>query len=228
MISFKNVSKKFGTIVALSNVSFNVEPGEFVFITGSSGSGKTTVLRLILRDILPDSGEIKIWGKNIASLKGRDISLHRRNIGMVFQDFKLLADRTIGENVGLALSVAGMPQSKRQSRIKEALTQVGLKDRSSSFPVQLAGGELQRAVVARAIIGAPKLILADEPTGNLDQDTAWGIVELLEKIRGGGTTVIMATHNREIVDKMHSHVIELREGRAVRDKTSAKYKDSED
>lgn len=225
MVIFKKVTKKFGSISALQDVSFSVNPGEFVFITGASGAGKTTILRLLLRELIPDSGEIIVAGKNIINLHSGDLPLYRRHLGMVFQDFKLLTDRTIEENVGLVLAVAGMPLEKRKTKVLEVLECVGLKEKADIFPLQLAGGELQRAVIARAIVCSPKLLLCDEPTGNLDPNTAWGIIELLEKIRSSGTTVIMATHNQEIVDKMRRRVIELNAGNITRDKHDAKYRD---
>lgn len=225
MVDFKSVTKKFGSIVALSEVSFSIRAGEFAFITGPSGSGKTTVLRLILRDIRPTSGEITFAGHNLGALVSSQIPPFRRQIGCVFQDFKLLGDRTIGENVCLALAVSGDSRARQISRAKEVLSYVGLADRINSFPSQLAGGELQRASLARAIAPSPKLLLADEPTGNLDPTTALEIVNLMSKINKDGTTVLMATHNREIVDKMKRHVIELKNGEIVRDKESGKYRD---
>lgn len=225
MIDFKNVTKKFGSIVALSEVSFSISPGEFAFITGPSGSGKTTIIRLILRDIRSTSGEITFAGHNLGALVNSQIPPFRRQVGCVFQDFKLLGDRTVGENVCLALAVSGDSQARQVSRAKEVLSYVGLADRINSFPSQLAGGELQRASLARALAHSPKLLLADEPTGNLDPATALEIVSLMSKINKDGMTVLMATHNREIVDKMKKHVIELKAGKVVRDKQNAKYKD---
>lgn len=225
MVQFNKVIKRFGAVSALEDVSFEIEPGEFVFITGHSGAGKTTILRLILKDFAPDGGEIVVAGKNIVALKGSEIPLYRRLVGMVFQDFKLLTDRTIGENVGLALAVRGIPPREREGKVEEVLEQVGIKEKVNSFPQQLAGGEIQRAVIARALVGRPKILLADEPTGNLDPDTAWGIIELLEKVRESGTTIVMATHNKDIVDKKKGHVIHLKEGHVTGDKKGAKYED---
>ena len=227
MITFKDVSKKFGSIVALEGISFTIEPGEFAFITGPSGSGKTTLLRIILRELMPDAGDVLFGGKSIAELKSQDIPFYRRRIGVVFQDFKLLHDRTVGENVELALAVFDEPEEKQLSRAHEVLSRVGLAERVDAFPSQLAGGELQRAVFARALAHSPKLLLADEPTGNLDPDTAWEIVELMNDINKDGTTVLMATHNHDIVDRMKRHVIELRGGKIVRDQEHGKYKVSD-
>ena len=223
MITFKNVTKRFGLITALTEVSLGVEKGDFAFITGPSGSGKTTIIRLILRDLTPTSGEIIFADRNLAKLDKSQLPFYRRQIGCVFQDLKLLGDRTIGENIALTLAISGVSQERQRIRAKEALSYVGLDTRIDSFPSQLAGGELQRAVIARSIIHDPKLILADEPTGNLDPGTAWEIVQLLAKINKDGTTVLMATHNREIVDKMKKHVIELKKGKIVRDRESGKY-----
>lgn len=225
MIDFKNVTKKFGSIVALSEVSFSISPGEFAFITGPSGSGKTTIIRLILRELRPTSGGITFAGHNLGALVSSQIPPFRRQVGCVFQDFKLLGDRTIEENVCLALAVSGDSKARQISRAKEVLSYVGLGDRIDSFPSQLAGGELQRASLARAIAHKPKLLLADEPTGNLDPTTALEIVSLMSKINKDGTTVLMATHNREIVDKMKKHVIELKNGKVVRDKEGARYRE---
>lgn len=225
MLTFKNITKKFGEIVALSNVSFEVKPGELVFITGPSGAGKTTVLRLILHEITPDSGDILLSNKSILKLKKRELPFFRRQIGVVFQDYKLLFDRTIGENVSLVLAVTGVSSSQQAARAREVLAYVGLGDRVNAFPSQLAGGELQRAVIARALSHNPKLLLADEPTGNLDPETSWGIMKLLQEINKKGTTILMATHNQNIVDEMKRHVIVIGKGKVVSDKENGKYKE---
>ncbi len=225
MISFRKVTKCFGGTLALGDVSFEIEPEEFVFITGPSGSGKTTILRLILKEIMPDIGEVVIAGRNVAEIEKSELPAYRRSMSMVFQDFRLLSDRTVKENVGLALAIRGVPEAERDGKVKEVLASVGIESKINSFSQQLAGGELQRAVIARAIVGHPKILLADEPTGNLDPDTAWGIVELLETIRKNGTTIIMATHNKEIVDRKKGHVIHLQNGKILRDKKGGKYKE---
>lgn len=225
MIDFKNVTKRFGKITALDEVSFNLDKGEFAFVTGPSGSGKTTIIRLLLREIQPTSGEIIVADKNLKNVDKSEIPFFRRQIGCVFQDFKLLTDRTIGENIALTLAISGVSQQRQAERAREALSYVGLGDRVNSFPSQLAGGELQRAVIARAVVHNPKLLLADEPTGNLDPHTAWEIVQLLAKINKDGTTVLMATHNSEIVDRMRKHVIELKNGKVARDKKEGRYRD---
>lgn len=215
IVSFKGVSKSFGDINALDNVSFEVEKGEFVFITGPSGAGKTTLLKLILRELLPDSGEIIFDGENVVALDDKQTPALRQKIGVVFQDFKVLPERTLRENVEVALAVIGVDDSEWQSRVDQILKLVGLAERSELFPAQLSGGELQRVSLARALVVNPKLILADEPTGNLDWETSAGVMDLFEKINKEGKTIIMATHNKMIIEKLHKRVIALKNGRIV-------------
>ena len=222
MVKFENVTKKFGSTKALEDVSFEIEEGDFVFLTGHSGAGKTTLLKLLLRDLKPDSGKITIDGVDIATLKKKEVPFYRRKLGIVFQDFKLLYDRTVYENVELALEVAG-DKDKRVEKIKKALEEVGPLDKANLFPRQLSGGELQRAVIARAIVTNPKLIIADEPTGNLDPVTSRQIVDLLNKATDSDTTVIMATHNENIVNSLKQHVINLKEGKVSSDKKGGHY-----
>lgn len=182
MLEFKNVSKAFGNITALEDVSFEVEDGEFVFITGPSGAGKTTLLRLILREYKPDTGSIKLDGTNIVNIKNKEIPALRQKMGVVFQDFKVLKHRTLRENIEVALAVINVPQKEWKYRVDNVLKLVGLSDRSELFPSQLSGGELQRISLARALVVNPKIILADEPTGNLDWETTKNLLELFEKI----------------------------------------------
>jgi len=224
MIKFDKVTKKFGEIVALEGASFEINPGEFVFITGPSGAGKTTIVKLILREYLPTTGKIKVGEYDLIEMKKKDVPKLRRNIGVVFQDFKLLKDRTVWENVALALRVLGKDEKKIAKEIPKILKLVGLEERAHLFPAQLAGGELQRAGLARAVIGQPDIVIADEPTGNLDLATAWQIIRLLQKVNKMGKTVIMATHNFEIVNSMKERVIELDEGKLVSDKKKGKYR----
>ena len=215
MVKFSRVSKSFGTIKAIEDVSFEVKKGEFVFITGPSGAGKTTLLKLILREITPDTGEIAFDGENIVTLPQERVPFMRQKIGVVFQDYKLLPERTVRENVEVPLAVAGVNQEEWQARVNQVLKLVGLEERSELFPSQLSGGELQRVSLARALVINPKLILADEPTGNLDWETADAIMELFEKINKEGKTVLMATHNKHVVAKLGKREIKLKDGKLV-------------
>jgi len=221
MLEFKNVTKKFGDIEALGDISFVVDEGEFVFITGPSGAGKTTLLKLLIRELTPTEGSIVFDGKNIEELKNRDIPKLRQSIGSVFQDYKLLPERTVSENVAVALAVKGLPHDEWDARIEQVLKLVGLTERAELFPQQLSGGEQQRAALARALVVNPKVVFADEPTGNLDWETAAAMAELLEKINSEGKTIIVATHDRDVVDKLGKRVVELRGGKLHRD-TGAK------
>lgn len=209
LISFKDVVKTYGSITALNDVSFKIKKGEFVFITGPSGVGKTTILKLILGEILPNKGEVKVDGLNIANLTDKIMPEYRQKIGTIFQDFKILNDRTVFENVAVALAVIGLAEEKWKERVDHVLGLVGLDKRAEYFPSQLSGGELQRVSLARALSVNPKIILADEPTGNLDWDTSDNLMKLLEKINNEGKTIIMATHNMEIVNKYKKRVINI-------------------
>ena len=215
MIEFKNVSKSYGSIKALADISFKVANGEFVFITGPSGAGKTTLLKLILREILPDSGQIVFDGADIVGLSQEEVPHLRQKIGVVFQDFKVLPERTVRENVEVPLAVVGVNPEEWEARVDQVLKLVGLDKRTELFPSQLSGGELQRVSLARALVVNPKLILADEPTGNLDSETADGVMDLFEKINKEGKTVIMATHNERIREKYKKMEIKIKEGRIV-------------
>jgi len=225
MLKVKNVTKSFGDIIAVSEVSFEVDEGEFVFITGPSGAGKTTLLRLILREFLPDSGEIWFEEKDITMLKSKEIPKLRQEIGVVFQDFKVLPEKTLRENVEVALAVLGIPYSEWKDRVDQVLDLVGLTERQSLFPSQLSGGELQRTSLARALVVNPKIILADEPTGNLDWETADAMMDLFQKINEKGKTIIMATHHKLIIDKMKKRKIELKKGKLIKGKSSDKEAD---
>lgn len=223
MISFENVTKKYGQITALSEVSFTIDTGEFVFLTGHSGAGKTTLIKLILREILPTSGSIKIGETDISKIPSRKVPLLRRRLGVVFQDFKLLSSRTIYENIALSLQIQHISPKEIRERVVSVLELTNLSDRASLFPSQLAGGELQRAVIARAVVGKPDLLLADEPTGNLDPETSAQIVKLLKTINHHGTTILMATHNATIVDEMSQRVLYLKKGKLAKDEKNGKY-----
>ena len=223
MVKFENVTKKFGEVTALNGVSFVIEPGEFVFVIGPSGAGKSTLVRLILKECLPTEGTIKVKNFNLQELSKKKIPEYRRQIGVVFQDFKLLSDQTVFENVALALRVLNEAEEKIEQKVLNILDLVGLKGKDNFFPSQLSGGELQRVCLARAIVGEPEIIIADEPTGNLDLGIARQIVDLLKKINEAGKTVIMATHNFAIVNALSQRVIELDEGKLVSDQKKGKY-----
>lgn len=219
MIKLDKVSKKFGTgVFALSDVSLNVEKGEFAFLVGPTGSGKTTIFRLLIRDLLPSAGSIFVNDFDVVKLPHGKIPILRKKIGFVFQDLKLLLDRTIFENIILSLEIAKTPKLEAKKRAEEILGKVGIIDHKDKFPIQLSRGELQRVAIARALVLEPAIVLADEPTGNLDMATSWEIVKLLSNINEKGTTVVMATHNVEIVKNLKKRIIGLDKGYLVRDK----------
>ncbi len=224
MVTAKNVTKKFGSIVALSDITVSIEPGEFVFLTGPSGSGKTTLLRLILRELKTDAGELMVAGENLTKLPKKKIPNFRRNLGPVFQDFRILNDRSVAENIALPLEVKSTKSAEIATAVKLAAEMVGLQNHLNLFPGQLSGGEVQRVAIARAIIGKPKIILADEPTGNLDPKTAKNIMKLLKDLHEElKTTIIMATHNAEIVNHNALRVIHIENGKIARDDAKGKY-----
>lgn len=209
IIEFSKVTKRFGGVAALEDVSFEVAQGEFVFITGPSGAGKTTILKLILGQISSGSGDVIVDGINVKNLKENELPLFRQKIGIVFQDFKVLLERTVSENVEVALAVTGVSEAEWPERIKHVLKLVGLSRQEELFPSQLSGGELQRVSLARALSVNPKLLLADEPTGNLDWDTSDSMMQLFEKINKEGKTIVMATHNLEIIKKYKKREIHI-------------------
>jgi len=217
MLSVKSLTKKFGEIIALDNVDIDIDDGEFVFITGPSGAGKTTLLKILLREITPDSGEIILDGEDIAKLPDKKVPQMRQKFGVVFQDFKVLPEQTVSENIEIALAVIGLPKTEWKARIDHVLKLVGLFERLDLFPSQLSGGELQRVSLARALVVNPKIVLADEPTGNLDWDTAEKIMDLLELVNKEGKTIIMATHNKVILEKHKKRVINLVDGKVIED-----------
>lgn len=216
MIQFENVSKSFGSIKALDKISFEVKSGEFIFLTGPSGAGKTTILKLILRDLITDTGKVIFDGTDLSTISKKDIPYLRQQMGIVFQDFKVLPERTVSENVEVALAVSNVSKDEWDARVTHVLKLVGLANRAKLFPSQLSGGELQRLSLARALVVNPKLILADEPTGNLDWKTAEGIMDLLEQINKEGKTIIMATHHEGIIKHGKHRVVELNEGKLVK------------
>lgn len=217
MVKFNKVTKTYGEVTALKDVSFDVKDGEFVFLMGPSGAGKTTILKLILKEIFPDTGEIHVGGVDVSMIFQKDLPGFRQKVGCVFQDFKLLNERTAYENIEIALAVLGIPEPKWKERVEKVLKMVGLQDRKNLFPSQLSGGEIQRASLARALVVNPDLILADEPTGNLDWDKADEIMELLERVNKEGKTVIVATHNKEIVGKLKKRIIKLASGKIIKE-----------
>ncbi len=224
MIKLDNVSKIYkGEVHALRNANVNIDKGEFVFLVGTSGSGKSTFIRLLNKAEEPTEGRIFVAGKDIARLNSWKVPYLRRNIGCVFQDFKLLPNKTVTENVAFALEVIGRPAHVIRSQVPAILDLVGLTAKAQNFPDELSGGEQQRVSIARAFVNRPLILLADEPTGNLDPGTAVGIMRLLDRINRTGTTVVMATHDRGIVDTMRRRVIELEKGNIVRDQSRGVY-----
>ena len=218
MIVLKNVSKAYNAgIPALNDVSLHIRKGEFVFIVGDSGSGKSTLIKLLLKELDPTEGEIFINGNDLSGITRKQIPKFRRNIGVVFQDFRLLKDRSVYENVAFAQRVIGTPTKKIRKRVPEMLSMVGLAAKYKSNPKQLSGGEQQRVAIARALVNDPKILLADEPTGNLDNNNAWEIMKLLDEINQRGTTVLVVTHNMEIVNEMKKRVITVKKGVIVSD-----------
>lgn len=225
MIELTDVSVTYPNgVQALDNVSLKIDPGEFAFIVGATGSGKSTLLKLLYREELPTSGLVWVDGKDVTALNNAEIPYLRRKIGVVFQDFKLLPRKTIWENLAFVLRAVSTPRREVRKRITEALELVGLSGRCDSFPDELSGGEQQRASIARALVNQPSMLLADEPTGNLDPDTSWGIIDVLQQINNRGTTTLVATHNDQIVDKMRKRVVALNAGRLVRDEVEGSYR----
>ena len=228
MIRLVDVTKTFSRgrdveVVALDTVSLEVTKGEFVFVVGPSGSGKSTLMRLLTREQVADTGEVWVAGKNLRKLRRWKVPLLRREIGYVFQDFKLLPNRTVRDNVAFALEVIGRSRRDIRARVPEVLELVGLTDKADSLPHELSGGQQQRVSIARAFVNNPRLLLCDEPTGNLDPATSVGIMKLLDRINRTGTTVVMATHDQQIVDSMRRRVVELEDGRVVRDQVRGVY-----
>ena len=224
MIIFDNVTKVYdGDVVGMQDATFHIEKGEFVFLVGPSGSGKSTLIKLVLKQLEPQEGRILVAGRNLGTLRRSKVPLLRRNIGCVFQDFKLLPNKTVYDNVAYALQVVGENHRSVRRKVPEILNLVGLGDKMGNLPSEISGGEQQRVSVARAFVNHPPLLLADEPTGNIDPDTSVGIMQLLLRINRTGTTVVVATHDREMVDRMRKRVIALDGGRLVRDERRGVY-----
>jgi cell division transport system ATP-binding protein len=224
MIEMQDVWKQYPNgAQALNGINVRIGKGEFVYVVGPSGAGKSTLIKLMYREERPTKGHIFVNGFNIDRLKDRKVPLLRRSIGVVFQDFKLLPKLTAYENVAFALEVIGTPKRQIKRRVTDALNWVGLADKADMLPSQMSGGEQQRIAVARALVNNPSLIIADEPTGNLDPETSWGIMKLFQRINDRGTTIVMATHNKEIVNTMRKRVIAIENGKIVRDEEKGLY-----
>lgn len=224
VIQFKGVSKFYSQdIKALEDVGFDVDRGEFVCLVGPSGAGKSTLIRLLIREEMPTHGKIIVSGRDITRLSHSELPYYRRNIGIVFQDYKLLPQRTVAENISFAMEVSEATPAEIMERLPRILEMVGLSSRANNHPTALSGGEKQRAAIARALVNVPKLLIADEPTGNLDPENSREIVELLKKINESGTIVLLATHNRDIVNSLEKRVILLRHGKVVSDQLKGRY-----
>lgn len=224
MIEMVDVSKTYlNGVIALNGINVKIKPGEFVYVVGPSGAGKSTFIKLMYREEKPSKGNIIVNGISLPSIRNSKVPLFRRNIGMVFQDFKLLNKYTVFENVAFAMEVIEKDPSEIKTRVMEVLDLVGIKNKARMFPNELSGGEQQRVAIARSIVNAPKVVIADEPTGNLDPETSWDIMNIFEEINRRGTTLVMATHNKEIVNNMKHRVIAIESGRIVRDEQRGEY-----
>jgi cell division transport system ATP-binding protein len=223
VIEFRNVSKLYAGDVGLEHASFSIDRGEFVFLVGSTGSGKSTVMRLLIKELEPTDGTVSVAGHDLGSIARKRVPYFRRNVGVVFQDFKLLQTRTVYDNVAYALKVTGGTRKEIRAKVPDVLRLTGLSTKLHNLPTQLSGGEQQRVSIARAFVNHPPLLLADEPTGNLDPDTSIDIMRLLYRINRTGTTVVVATHDQAMVDKMRRRVLELSHGRVVRDEAAGRY-----
>lgn len=224
LIVIKNLEKKYKTgVTAIYDLDLKVKKGDFIFVIGASGSGKSTLIKMLYREEKPTKGSIVIGGIDVAKLRNRKVYKLRRKLGIVFQDFKLLPKLTVYENVAFALEILGLPTDEIRKKVLKALNQVGLKNKAKNYPDELSGGEQQRVAIARAIVNEPKLLLCDEPTGNLDPDTSWEIMKVLEEINNMGTTIIMATHDKEMVNRMKKRVILIDSGKIKRDYEKGTY-----
>jgi len=218
------VSKVYGNgSVALSDISIDIEKGDFIFVVGPSGAGKSTFIKLIFREELPTHGQLVVNGRNVTNMPPAEVPFLRRGLGIVFQDYRLLPEKTVYENIAFAMRVIEAPRREIQKRVNSVLELVGLRDKHRCFPNQLSGGEQQRVAIARAIVNNPVVVIADEPTGNLDPETSWDIMKIFERINKSGTTIVMATHDKTIVDTMRKRVIAIERGRIVRDQVKGVY-----
>ncbi|WP_234407932.1 cell division ATP-binding protein FtsE [Massilibacillus massiliensis] len=209
--------------LALNNINIDIEKGEFVFLVGSSGAGKSTFIKMLFREVLPSKGQLIVNGRNVMTMKEEEVPYLRRGLGIVFQDYRLLPDKTVYENVAFAMQVIEAPRREMQKRVNSVLDLVGLRDKLKSLPSQLSGGEQQRVAIARAIVNNPMVVIADEPTGNLDPETSWDIMKIFERVNKSGTTIVMATHDKTIVDTMQKRVIAIEDGCIVRDEVKGAY-----
>ena len=224
MLIMNDVSKVYpGGSVALQDVNVHIEPGEFVFVVGPSGAGKSTFIKMLFREVLPTTGSIFVNGMDILALSPKEIPFMRRQLGIIFQDYRLLPDRTVFENVAFAMQVIEAPHRKIRRQVNNVLDLVGRRHRSNAYPNELSGGEQQRIAIARAIVNDPVFVIADEPTGNLDPETSWDIMEIFKEINSAGTTIVMATHDKDVVDAMGKRVIAIEQGRIVRDEKEGAY-----
>lgn len=223
LIEFKNVSKEYPNRIALKDANLVIHEGEFVCLVGQSGVGKTTLIKILTKQEEPTRGSVYVAGRNLAELYSREVPFYRRKIGVIFQDFKLLPQKTVWENISFALEVCGFSNNEIERRTEKVLDLVNLTRRKNNYPHELSGGERQRTAIARALVHSPKILIADEPTGNLDPINTWEIIELLYRIYQKGTTIILATHNKQVVDRIQKRVILMKSGRIVSDQAGGKY-----
>ena len=224
MIHMKNVTKVYENgAVALNNINVDIRKGEFVFLVGSSGAGKSTFIKMLFREVLPTSGILTVNGRDVIRMANKEVPYLRRSLGVIFQDYRLLPDKTVYENISFAMQVIEAPRRLMQRSVNSVLDIVGLRDKYKCFPHQLSGGEQQRVAIARAIVNNPSIVIADEPTGNLDPETSWGIMDIFQRINAAGTTIVMATHDKTIVDAMQRRVIAIEDGQIVRDEAQGGY-----
>lgn len=224
MIHMKNVTKVYENgAVALNNINVDIRKGEFVFLVGSSGAGKSTFIKMLFREVLPSSGILTVNGRDVIRMANKEVPYLRRSLGVIFQDYRLLPEKTVYENISFAMQVIEAPRRLMQRSVNSVLDIVGLRDKYKCFPHQLSGGEQQRVAIARAIVNNPAIVIADEPTGNLDPETSWGIMDIFQRINAAGTTIVMATHDKTIVDAMQRRVIAIEDGQIVRDEAQGGY-----
>ena len=224
MIHMKNVTKVYENgAVALNNINVDIRKGEFVFLVGSSGAGKSTFIKMLFREVLPTSGILTVNGRDVIRMANKEVPYLRRSLGVIFQDYRLLPEKTVYENISFAMQVIEAPRRLMQRSVNSVLDSVGLRDKYKCFPHQLSGGEQQRVAIARAIVNNPSIVIADEPTGNLDPETSWGIMDIFQRINAAGTTIVMATHDKTIVDAMQRRVIAIEDGQIVRDEAQGGY-----